>query len=117
MAIFSPKAKRLIDAAVADIGDEEQKAVWFTWASANASLRGPGLSWQGTAGTLPVEVATIALYALENMIKWKRARREMKDLSEDELSALDNDISHAKSVEMFLFQAAAQGVAQAAPRH
>jgi hypothetical protein len=116
MAIFSPKARQLIDTAFADLGGTPQKDIWQAWVRHNNEVRSPaGPTWESAEGRLPFEIAMAAVYALEHLRGRKeRLRDSGKVTSEDELSDLDNDISHVKSVERFLVQAAAAEMRSAA---
>src|SRR5260221_14232526 len=108
MTIFTLKSRRLIETAFARLGGTSQKDVWQTWAREHPEVRGPeGPSWQSLARVLPFEVAMAALFALEYLADEKRKRRDLRGLSEDEISELDNDLSYVKSVEGFVAQAAA----------
>ena len=104
MAVFSPNAKQLISAAIADVSQPEYKQTWWAWVHAHPDVRGPGDRWQNATAGLPVEVIIAALWALEEMARRLRWRREWASASEDELSELDNDLSRIKSVQKFLVQ-------------
>jgi DNA repair ATPase RecN len=106
MAIFSPSARQLIDRAVANTADASRRQLWHEWVAANPDVRQPGEDWRAAAQTLPFELVTAAIHALEEMAKWKRRELEKANLSDDEISLLDNDLSHIRSVEKFLVHAA-----------
>jgi hypothetical protein len=108
MTFFSPKSRRLIEAAFADLGGTSQRDVWQAWVRANPDIRGPaGAAWQSLARIMPFEVAMATLFALEHLTDEKRKLRDARGLSDDEISDLDNDLSYVKSVERFVAQAAA----------
>jgi hypothetical protein len=102
MAIFSPKARQLIDRAVANTADPRQRQIWQDWVTAHPDVRSPGEDWRGAAKTLPFEVVAMAIYALEEMARQFRRELERHDLSEDQISYLDNDLSHIRAVEKLL---------------
>jgi hypothetical protein len=106
MAIFSPSARQLIDKAVADAADPRQRKIWHDWTAANPELRKPGEDWRHAQNTLPVEVVATAFYVLEETARRLRRELERANLSEDEISYLDNDLSHILSVEKFVLHAA-----------
>jgi hypothetical protein len=102
MAVFSPKARRLIDAAIADTGEPRYGQVWRAWVLANPDLRQPGERWEGATAGLPADVVVGAVYALEEMVRRILRHRERSNLSDDERSDIDNDLSPIKSVQRFL---------------
>lgn len=105
MAIFSPNARQLIDRAVANT-DLHHRQIWQQWAGAHPEVRRPGDDWRAAARTLPFEVVTAAIYALEEMARRFRRELEKPNLSEDQISHLDNDLTHIQAVEQFLVHAA-----------
>lgn len=106
MAVFSPKARQLIDAAIADTGEPRYGEIWRSWVIANRDVRQPGDKWEGAITGVPPDVVIAAVYALEEMARRMLRQRENAHLSEDELSDIDNDLSHIKSVQRFLVQGA-----------
>jgi hypothetical protein len=104
MAVFSPKAKELIGAAIADVSQPEYRHVWWSWVQSHPDVRSPGEPWQNATAGLPVEVIIAALWALEEMARRLRMKREWGTLSEDEASDVDNYLSRIKSVQKFLVQ-------------
>ncbi len=108
MAVFSPKAKQLISAAMAGVSEREYQEIWWSWVSTHPDVRHPGEPWQNATAGLPYKVAVAAVYALEEMARRLRREREKANLTEDQASDLDNDLSHIESVEQFLMQGAPQ---------
>lgn len=106
MAVFSPKAKQIINAAIADVSVPEYKEVWTSWVASHPDTRKPGEPWQGATDRLQYEVVVAALWALEEMKRRLRGQLEGASLSEDEASDIDNRLSHIISVERFLVQGA-----------
>jgi len=105
--VFSSKARQLIDEAIQEITNPAQTECWLSWSAANPAARQYDSAWQHAAKSLPFEVATAAIGALEVLVgKWK-ASIKSGTLTEDEVCDLDNDISHARSVEKFLVHVAA----------
>jgi hypothetical protein len=106
MAIFSPSARQLIDRAVAMTADPRQKRIWLEWVAAHPEMRPAGDDWRSAGKTLPFEVVATAIYALEGMARRVRRDLENPTLSVDQISCLDNDLTHIESVEKFLIHAA-----------
>jgi len=98
MLIFSSKARQLIDNAVLFLHPAERQ-VWIAWAAEHPHGRGPGESSDDGRGPLPAELIDVLLAALEAKRSHMTASFEKRTLSEDEISDLDNDLSHLRSVE------------------
>jgi hypothetical protein len=97
MMLLSQGARRLIEVAVDELGDPARKEVWRTWSTANPRVRRAGDPWDDTEAPVPSDVVAIALFALDEMARRKRIRVEIAS-TEDEISELDNDLSHIKAV-------------------
>ena len=108
MVTFSPKALRLIDAAVAEFADQPRQERWKTWEKRHPDIRRKPdqLGWDDWGqAKLPDDIVEIALLALDRWAGRLRDQRGNPDLSEDEVSDLDNELSHIRSVEDFLIKA------------
>src|SRR5260370_3694979 len=97
MLLFSPGGRQLINVAVDQLGDPYRKEVWQNWAAANPRVRRAGDPWDDGGQPLPREIVGIALLALSEMARRKRAEREIA-ASDDEIAALDNDLRRVKAV-------------------
>jgi hypothetical protein len=101
MLLLSQGARQLIDAAVEELGDPTRKEVWRAWAAAHPRARRAGDFWDDGGPPLPHDVVEAALLALNEATRRKRSRIEAAS-SEDEISDLDNDLSHIKAVARLL---------------
>jgi hypothetical protein len=104
MLIFSPKARQLIERAVSNFTDPSRATIWRTWADANPNVRRAGEPWDDGGPPLPDEVVDTALLALDRMENSFIRRKEAVNLSEDEISDLDNDLGHLHAVQRFLIR-------------
>lgn len=104
MLIFSANARRLIDRAVAAFVEPPRAAIWQKWAEGNPGIRGPGDPWDDGGDPLPRDVVETALLALDRMEGDIERRKTAPNLSEDELSDLDNDLSQLHAVQRFLIR-------------
>lgn len=104
MAILTAKARQMIEWGIDDVADFHQRKVWHSWAQANPGVRGPGEAWQDVLGKLPEDVVATALYVLEHIARRKRQQLERYDLSEDEISDIDNDLGYIQSLESFILR-------------
>ena len=104
MLIFSPKARQLIDLAVSTFVDPRRAAVWKSWAKINPKMRLSGEPWDDGGPPLPNDVVETALLALDQMEGSIQHEKENKGLSEDDISYLDNDLSHIHAVQQFLIR-------------
>jgi hypothetical protein len=105
MLLFSAKTRRLLDIAVKALPDASSRAVWQAWAKEHPDVRLPAGSTHNEAAPLPDAVAEVALYALEIMANRKKSRQQAPDISEDELSELDNDLSYISAVVLMVKEA------------
>ena len=103
MLIFSANARQLIDNAVASLDEPRQKA-WRTWIAQQPVRRSAGDPLDDERGPLPAEIVNIVLSALEAMRDNLRRQLSAPGLSEDDISDLDNDVSHISSVERAVYQ-------------
>ena len=93
MLIFSAKARQLIDGAITLL-DPRRQQVWSTWSSAHPVLTGP----HDAHDPPPREVLDVVIEALEAQDAQMRQRLFDPNVSEDDVSDLDNDLSHLRSV-------------------
>ena len=103
MLIFSPKARQLVDEAVMLL-DQSQRRAWLAWSSEHDVSRGAGDQRDNGKGALPPEVVNAVLTALEAKKDRLRQRLRTPNLSEDEISDLDNDLTHVRSVERAVYE-------------
>ena len=104
MLIFSPKARQLVDWAVANFTEPPRIAIWKAWANDNLRVRRAGEPWDDGGPPLPGDVVEIALLALDRMEGSLENQKLQATLSEDEISDLDNDLSHLHAVQRFLIR-------------
>jgi hypothetical protein len=97
MLLFSPGGRQLINVAVDQLDDPQRRAVWQNWAATHPRVRRAGDPWDDGSEPLPREIVEIVLLALSEMARRKRAARETAK-SEDDVAALDNDLSRVKAV-------------------
>jgi|GEM_PF-1673962 hypothetical protein len=97
MLLFSPGGRQVIDAAVAQFEDPHGREVWQRWAAQNPRTRRAGDPWDDGGPPLPHEIVEVALRALDCLARAKSLAREHPS-SEDEIAAIDNDLSRIKAV-------------------
>ncbi len=90
MLLLSPKAWRLIDAAINDLPAAEQRDARASWTMANPA--GP--------------TAAIALAALSRKAARLQGRLNLPSLDDNEISDLENDLTFIDSVTAVLREAA-----------
>jgi hypothetical protein len=99
MLIFTLKARRLINQAVNAFGNDHQRLVWRTWASAHPDIRrGPADPYDDGAGALSPEVATVARTVLNQLFDATQRRLGSSSLSEDDIADISNDLAFIRSV-------------------
>jgi hypothetical protein len=97
MLTLSAGARQAIDSAVGLLPPGQQ-GVWSDWAQSNTATRLPA-SMPDVAPDVPGHVAEVVLAALDaQKDAYQRALRA-PDVSEDEISDLDNDLSHLCAIE------------------
>jgi hypothetical protein len=102
MILFSAKARRVLDDAVGLLPDAQQRVQWRRWSADHPQTRQPGGPPDDGTGSLPHDIAAIALAALE--AKALRLRVERSEAVEDEVFAFDNDLSLIRSIETMLVE-------------
>jgi hypothetical protein len=105
MLLFSAKTRRLLDIAVEALPDASRRAVWQGWVKEHPNIRLPAGPTHNEEAPLPGAVAEVALSALEIMADRKKSRQQVPDVSEDELSELDNDLSYIGAVTQMIKEA------------
>jgi hypothetical protein len=98
MLIFSPTARQLIDNAVLSLHPADRQ-IWVVWSAEHPHGRGPGEPADDERGPLPAELVDVLLAALEAKRSHMAGLFDKRTLSEDEISDLDNDLSHLRAVE------------------
>jgi hypothetical protein len=99
MLLLSPKARRLIDAAVNELADPDQRADWSMWAREHPRVRTPATPRDDQGDALPRGTAAVALAALEKRASKLKDRLGMLSVDEDEQSDLENHLTFIGSVE------------------
>jgi hypothetical protein len=108
MLIFTFKARRLISRAVNVYGNDHQREVWRSFASAHPEMRrGPADPYEDGKGALSPEVADVARSVLNQMFNAMQLRLK-EGLSEDEIADLSNDMAFIRSVARTLNRQAPQ---------
>jgi hypothetical protein len=108
-AIFSPKAKRLIETAMANSPYGAMHNIWYSWIEQNRLVRSEADTWTSAKSAVPFEVAMAAIGALEVFVTPKVVERgRASGADEDHLADLDTLISQVRSVEKFLLHAASE---------
>src|SRR5215469_17188334 len=102
MLLFTAKTRRLIEAAVSMLTDDYQRLVWNEWAKAHPQVRVPDGPTEDNTPTPPRAVVVAALAGLEEMRANKRLRLAASDVSEDEASDLENDLTYIEGVHKLL---------------
>ncbi|MGO8916519.1 MAG: hypothetical protein ACLQJR_11495 [Stellaceae bacterium] len=94
---LSPKAHRFVTEAVRDLRGTSGRERLLSWLDRSAGQE------------LPIEIALLALGALERLEYWMRQRLESGDIDEDQRSDLMNDIAFIHSIENDLKRETARG--------
>lgn len=103
MLIFTVGERQLINRAVNTYGNDSQRQAWRSWVNSHQRVRrGPADPLDDGTGPLPQEAAEAARSALNQMFVAITQRAQSKNLSEDELADLSNDLSEIRSVGEFL---------------
>jgi hypothetical protein len=104
MVTLAPRALRLLDAAIEQLGDDHRTGKWAAWRKSHREIaRSPGERWDDFGqSAFPADIVETALLALGCWAGGLRERRGRFGLSEDEVSDLDNQLSYVQSVERFL---------------
>jgi hypothetical protein len=103
MLLFTAKTRGLIDRAVNQLSNVPQQRIWSDWARDHVAVRLPDGPVDDGAPPPPREVILVALAALELMEAEKRHRlRAADDLSEDEVSDLEGDLTYIEGVSQLL---------------
>jgi hypothetical protein len=108
MLLFSAKTRQLINVAVDALPDPAQRQVWRTWAQEHPSIRRPDGPIDDDGPPLPHDVCLVAVSALEALATNKRRRQVSADITADELSDLDHDLSYIRAVTQLLQQTASR---------
>jgi len=109
MLLFTAKTRGLIDRAVSELADPPKQRIWLDWAREHSAVRVPEGVSDDSGPPPPVEVVLVALAALELMEAGKRRRlKEGGDLSEDEISDLEQDLTYISGVSRVLHTMPAQ---------
>jgi hypothetical protein len=104
MLLFTAKTRWLIDSAVKQLPDVSSRQLWQAWAKANPQLRRPGGVTDDNGPPPPHDVVLVMLSALDQLEASERRRINSPDLSEDERSDLENDLTYITAVSRFLQQ-------------
>jgi len=102
MVLFSPDARRMLDAAVRFLPDAAQRGRWRDWAAVHREVRMPGGRLDDGTGPIPEPLAAIAFSALDRMEHRLIGERDGGRVLEDDLYVYDNDISLIHTIRQML---------------
>jgi len=109
MVAFSRSSLRLLDSAVTQFTDDNRRKRWAAWKQDHPEIeREPGVHWSHWGEQrLPSDIVETALLALDRMATCLRSERDRawSNNLEDEVSDLDNELSHIHSIERFIHDA------------
>ncbi len=109
MYLLSAQAREMIDEAVNALADPSQRQLWHRWAEQHPRVLHPGGAARDDEPPMSAEVALVVLTALREMETTRRNNRSASvEISEDDLSDLDNEITYIGAVTR-LIQEAARG--------
>ena len=107
MYLLSAQAREMITEAVNALSDPVRQQVWQRWAENHPRLLLPGGPIRDDEPPMPAEVAVIVLIALREMETARRNKRRIPaEISEDDMSDLDNEITYIGSVTRLVQEAA-----------
>jgi hypothetical protein len=104
MLLFTSKTRRLIDSAVQRLPDETRRQLWQTWVKENPQLRRPDGITDDGGPPPPSDVVLVMQSALVDLEAAKRREMNAPDLSEDEVSDLESDLTYIIAVSRLLQQ-------------
>jgi len=98
MLIFTVKAVRLIDSAIAQYGRDSHRELWRKWYGQHPGVRrGPKDPLDDGTGPMPEDVRGAVLETLT--IMWGARLEELSKItSEDDRADLENDLAYIRSV-------------------
>ena len=102
MVLFSPKARRMLDAAVRLLPEPSDQGRWRDWAATHTEVRVPGGPEDDGTGPIARSVAIIALAALDRMER--RLSSERDRAPEDDRFVYDNDIGLLHTIRRMLHE-------------
>jgi hypothetical protein len=105
MYLLSAQAREMIEEALNVLPDYERQ-VWYKWSHEHPRLLIPDGPDHDEEPPLPVEVANVALAALRGVEDMKRNHRRSVEISEDDVSDLDNEITYIIAVTRLVHKAA-----------
>jgi hypothetical protein len=106
--IFTARARRLIESAVAGYANPDEQQTWRAWATANPETRLHGQPWRDVlVGSLPSDIARIAGTALNMQAHAMRLHIDSPGMMESQISEISNDLSFIRSVQDFITQVGA----------
>jgi hypothetical protein len=106
MYLLSVQAREMIREAVDALPDAERRQIWFTWSHQHPRLLLPGGPDCDDEPPLPAAVAVVVLTAPKLTEDSKRSFRASAEMSEDDRSDLDNEITYIGAVTRLVQQAA-----------
>jgi hypothetical protein len=98
MLLFTAKTRKLLDMAIQQLPDARQHQLWLGWANKNPQLRRPGGITADDQPPPPPEILTIMLTALGRLEISKRTRLNLPNISDDEISDIENDLTYIVAV-------------------
>ena len=103
MVAFSAGTQQMIELAMSKLSDQNRVDEWQRWRKSHDHVRSPGEPLEDETEQLPSLIAGSILTALENLKVLISRQQSQDDLSEDEVSDLDNDLSLVKAIESMIY--------------
>jgi len=98
MIIFTLKERRLIDEAVTQFGDDDERRVWRDWVIDHPEIRyDPAASPEDGKGVMPWEVLDVATKNLRRLERSLQAKIDAERTLDDEAAELCNDLAEINS--------------------
>ena len=98
MYLLSAQAREMIGEAVNALADPRRRQVWQRWSEQHSRLLLPDGPLCDDEPPMPAEVALVVLTALNEMEAAKRNTRSSSEMSEDDISDLDNEITYIGAI-------------------
>jgi hypothetical protein len=99
MLIFTLGERQMIATAINLFGDDRQRSIWRSWASAHLNIRrGPADPWDDGGNPMPTEVAEVISSTLNQLFAARIDKAKGGTLSEDELADASNELTEIQSL-------------------
>jgi hypothetical protein len=94
MLLFTAKARGLIDGAVLALPDAGRRQIWAAWSKDHPRIKVPDGPVDDGGPPPPRDVVFVALEALEELGATKRHQLNAGDISDDEASDIEMDLTY-----------------------